>query len=161
MKNIALWVASAALTAATPGSAEGVLETCRATDSDKAHIACLEGAVSALQAQLDRPTPAAPVPTTADDLGAEQLPGEAKAKLREQQRVQAKVTSISFNGFGKLSVTLDNGQRWQQLDGDSTDLSNHLRDATDVVVDITRSRFGGYRMLITPPDKKIRVRRRE
>lgn len=159
MKTIRVLSVALLLTGAATGWAQAVVETCRAKDTDAARIACLEGAVTALQGQLDRGTLPAPALAAADNVGAEQLPGEAKTELRAQQRVQASVSRVSFDGFGKLTVTLDNGQRWRQLDGDSADLSHRLNDVDDVVVDITRSRFGGYRMLITPPDKKIRVRR--
>ncbi len=136
------------------GHTEGVLETCRQADGDKARIACLEGAVAALEAQLNhQPRPAA-------DLGAEQVPGQSKESLRDQ-RIRAKVTTLRFNGYNKLTVILDNGQIWKQLDGDSSNLRGRIDNSDDIDVDIKRSRFGGYRMLLTPPDKTVKVRRLE
>jgi hypothetical protein len=161
MKSRQLLAVTALLVYAVDGQTDGVLETCGQTKDDSARIACLEGAVTALEAQLSRPpapVPSAPVPT--GDLGAEQVPGKSKETIREQ-RIQAKVSALRFNGYHKLTVMLDNGQTWQQLDGDTSNLRGRIDDADDVVVDIKRSRFGGYRMLLTPPDKILRVRRLE
>lgn len=161
MKSTQLLTLAAVLLCAVTSRADGVLEACRQSEDDKARIACLEGAVAALEAQLKRPPrPVAAPPAPAGDLGAEQVPGKSKEQVREQ-RIQAKVSTLRFNGYNKLTVILDNGQTWQQLDGDSSNLRGRIDDADDIAVDIKRSRFGGYRMLLTPPDKTVRVRRLE
>ena len=150
--------------AANHGFAQSTLETCRQAGDDKARIACLEGAVSALEGQLTRqsklpPTPAAA--TVAEDLGAEQVKGEARDNAKAKQRVTGTIRRHSFDGFGRVTVTLDNDQIWRQLEGDSSDLRNRIPDNEPVQVVITRSRFGGYRMVITPSGKTIRVRRQQ
>jgi hypothetical protein len=161
VKSIKLLALTALLSTSVSGRTDGVLETCRQTEDDKARIACLEGAVTALAAQLERqPGPVTSAPVPAGDLGAEQVRGQSKEKLREQ-RTQAKVATLGFNGYNKLTVILDNGQTWRQLDGDTKNLRGRIDDTDEIVVDIKRSRFGGYRMLLTPPGKTVRVRRLE
>ena len=154
-------VLAAALTLTMTARAAGVVETCRKAGDEQARIACLEGAVTALEAQLNRHSEAAnDKPAAANAMGAEQVTGKSKENVRAE-RVEAQVSSFAFNGYGKLTVTLDNGQTWQQLDGDGTNLRGRIDADDTIAVDIKRSRFGGYRMTLTPPGKTLRVRRRQ
>jgi hypothetical protein len=81
------------------------------------------------------------------------------APKSEPKRYQAAVTEIFFGPRGKLTVRLDNGEIWDQLDSDDTKVPEGRADRIRTVT-IKPAALGGRRMEIEPLGKTIRVRLR-
>ena len=59
--------------------------------------------------------------------------------------------------FGRLQVTLENGQVWEQIKGDTRKVRADLRK--NQTVNIEESSFGGYKLRLNEMRIEIRVRR--
>lgn len=95
--------------------------------------------------------------TTAAELGAEQV--AVRQPDEEELKVQATVVSHREVGYRKLQVELDNGQVWQQTDGDRLRVIRRLRDADQFAVELWGTKSGGYRLRIPSKEITLRVRR--
>ncbi len=96
---------------------------------------------------LTAPTPPPPKP-------GEPAPPSPPAPI---DSITAVVTDYSFNPFGKFVVFLDNGQIWQQLQGES-DLAKFPKHDKITVV-ISRGGLGSYDLTINDQSKFFKVRR--
>ena len=86
-------------------------------------------------------------------LGSERLPQTAAAQ-RNQELIAA-VTSVSYDPRGRFTVTLDNGQVWRQLEGDTAVLQS-TRIST---VRISRGSLGSYDLNVIGRNASYRVLR--
>ena len=105
---------------------------------------------------------AALVPTTASqqpDLGAEQLGRRDGSVDDEPDRIDANIIDYEMVLSGRLRLTLDNGQVWQQTTDDDRNTARFLRGEDNIPVEMWRGRSGGYRMYLVPFDRTLRVRR--
>jgi hypothetical protein len=102
---------------------------------------------------------------TPDQFGSEDLkappppPGSAEAAAAPPpalDSITVGVTEYSFNPFGKFIVILDNGQIWQQLQGDGGE-ARFKRSGKNTVT-INRALFGSYSLVLNG-DKMFKVRR--
>ncbi|MEE4210423.1 MAG: hypothetical protein V2I43_14310 [Parvularcula sp.] len=83
---------------------------------------------------------------------------DSKEREEEIKEISGGVESVTFDPYGMVTVTLENGQVWEQLDADSRKLSTFDADrAEDATVE--RGILGSYRMRLEPLGKSIRVRR--
>lgn len=71
--------------------------------------------------------------------------------------ITAKLTDYAYNPYGRAVVFLDNGQIWQQLQGD-TDRAHFKKGETNTVV-ISRGALGSYNMVINDAGSAIKVQR--
>lgn len=99
---------------------------------------------------------AEPIP----ELGAEQV-AMRKGNAPELPRIKAVVVSHSEVGYQKLRVRLDNGQTWQQTDGDRIRAGRKVRNAPTFEVELWKTKSGGYRMNIPSMNMTLRMRRLE
>lgn len=74
-------------------------------------------------------------------------------------RIPATVVAFDFVRRDKLRVTLDNGQVWRQTDADRPSHYRSLRRFDTFEVEMWETGLGGYRMLIKPTNKMVRVQR--
>ena len=95
--------------------------------------------------------PIAAAPPTG--LGSERLPRTAPVK--RAQELIAGVASISYDARGRFTVTLDNGQIWRQLEGDTAVLQG-TRNST---VRISRGALGSYDLNVIGRNATYRVLR--
>ncbi len=86
-------------------------------------------------------------------LGSERLP-QAAASQRKQELI-AGVTAVSYDPRGRFTITLDNGQVWRQLEGDTAVLQS-TRIAT---VRISRGSLGSYDLNVIGRNASYRVLR--
>jgi len=86
-------------------------------------------------------------------LGSERLPRTASGK--RAQELTAVVASVSYDARGRFTVTLDNGQVWRQLEGDT----NMLQGARNSTVRISRGALGSYDLNIVGRNASYRVLR--
>lgn len=97
--------------------------------------------------------PVAPVaPPTG--LGSERLARPATAR---PQQLLAGVASVRFDPRGRFTITLDNGQVWRQLEGDT----GVLAGAKVSAVRISRGALGSYDLNVVGRNATYRVQRLE
>jgi hypothetical protein len=103
--------------------------------------------------------PAAPRPVyvpPASSFGGENLPRTASAAPARVEALSANVTAITFNGTGRFTVTLDNGQVWRQMAGDESIM---LRGTKIGPVRLTRGALGSYDLQVPGQNTTYRVSR--
>lgn len=150
------------------------IERCRQASTDQERIACLEEALRALQPQSEKaevaaerpqspqPPPSSSAPPDSSqtvELGADQVSArDARGQATEPlPRLNAAVQSAQVIPYKRLQVTLDNGQVWRQIRGETQRIN--ARDANDQTVEIWQSNIGGYRMRLNEMARTIRVER--
>jgi hypothetical protein len=172
------------LVAVSPASAEslqGQLAHCVRITGLLQRLACYDGAVkdagivaSALPHESSSSEHAPPIPApvmgapaltsaapassplpSGSSFGSESLPRARMPPSGSGRAIAAGVTSLAFDGMGRFTVTLDNGQIWRQLPGDTV-----LLHQTQVgMVRITRSVFGNYDLSVPGLHANYRVER--
>jgi hypothetical protein len=104
----------------------------------------------------------AAAPGNPANFGAERIPeGQAVAgeppKPRPVNNVTASVTAVSYSANGRFIVTLDNGQVWRQIDGDST--VARFENNKHYIVTISRGLIGSYNLVIKGQTALFKVKR--
>ncbi len=174
---------SASYAQTSQSSAIDATIACRAIEDQDERLACFDAAADTLadtrnlagsaepaplasaplqdsEAQQSEPAVAAIDPV--DEFGSEALRGKNRAKYEKDKlkSFTADIVEISLTRKGKVIASLDNGQKWRQLDADSTSiiLSNRPKQYTAT---IKRGFVGSYFMKINELKKSVRVRRIE
>ena len=98
---------------------------------------------------------APPVAAPPIGLGSERLPRTASAAPRRAQELTAAITGISFDARGRFTITLDNGQVWRQLEGDTA----MLQGARNSTARISRGALGSYDLNVVGRNATYRVSR--
>ena len=108
----------------------------------------------------DKVSPAAQA--TPQQFGSENLPPPpavpgASPPLVPLDQITATVSDFAYNPFGRFVVFLDNGQIWQQLQGDTGQarFSKHNKDQ----VTISRGMLGSYNLVIGDHSSVYKVKR--
>lgn len=162
------------LVAGTAIAQQSVVEHCRNTSSDADRIACLEAALLGREAAVSR-EPTAPVVEQAPPvveqvqpvdvspvgIGADQVVARTQTqedRLQELEKAEGLVVaSYATVPYEKLQVTLENGQVWRQITGDTQKIRISLRH--NQTVDITESSISGYKMQLNEMRRSVRVER--
>lgn len=155
--------------------------SCRSIADPSARLACLDKAAAAIaetriirddkapapEAATDMrgfgapntPASAPTTSTTPQEFGSEQVKEvrRARAKEHSETRLEAKVVEARFNPYKVATITLDNGQVWQQLESDDVNLN--MFDGKLYTVRIKRGFMGNYMMTVNELKRTIRVRR--
>lgn len=98
-------------------------------------------------------------PAPKPELGREQLPqAESPAAAAQDDSATAAVTDVSLTPSGRLVLVLDNGQVWQQLDGDVVRFTPRGKLA-QMQVTISRGLFGSYNLQFAGQNALYKVRR--
>jgi hypothetical protein len=114
--------------------------------------------VTATQVQTPVVAPAAPViavAATPATNAAVEFGMAAKRPEDEVAQIEAKVTAVKRNNYGKIVVTLENQHVWRQSDSDFIDMK-----VGDVAV-IEKASLGSFLMSNGRDNRKIRVKRVE
>ena len=127
-----------------PAYAQGDLKTCAAIADATARLACFD----ALAAQSAAPAAPAPAPQT----GAFGLP----QAVEEPKELSAHLASALEDPQKVSLITLDNGQVWKLTESPGAYYAK-IEAGGEVTVGL--SAFGGYRMLIKPIGRTLRVKR--
>jgi hypothetical protein len=171
---------------AAPSEAQAINDaiTCRSIEAPSERLACLDSAATALAAAQDikkeeiageerqghkflglirrkaAPTEESlPVAEAPEEFGGESLPATRKEKQKKKrQQITASITEYSVNRYGKITVTLGNGQVWRQLNSDGSRLILSAKGRV-YTARIKRGLAGGYMMKIHELNRTIRVRR--
>lgn len=161
---------------------QSVIDHCKKATSDADRITCLEAALIGKelptapesQSQIDPPSmdvEAGPADTAAEPavateagvvgIGADQV--IARNQTREEQLESLEkasglpVAKYEVVPYEKLLVTLENGQVWRQIKGDTQKIRVDLK--RNQTVDIEESSFSGYKMHLNEMRRSIRVER--
>lgn len=101
------------------------------------------------------------VAETEEEFGGEYLPkNRLENDASRLKKISAKVAEIRVNRFGKVTLTLDNGQVWRQLDSDNKTIRFGKEDKL-YTARVKRSTFGNYMLTIEELKRTIRVKRIE
>ena len=117
-----------------------------------------EPAPAVVESTPQQKVPAEDTSAEAVELGVEQLAAR-NDEDKEQVRISARIVAHELVGTGRLRLTLDNGQVWQQTGDDDDRIARRLRGKDELTVEMWQSRSGGYRMYVTDIDRTLRVRR--
>lgn len=118
---------------------------CAAISDSGKRLACYD-------ATLQRPAPK-------PELGHEQLPKpENPAAAEQDDSVTIVVSDISLTRTGRLVLALDNGQVWQQIDGDGARFTPQGKVEGSQVT-ISRGLFGSYNLQFVGHNTLYKVRR--
>ena len=101
------------------------------------------------------PAPVAAPSVAASGLGSERLPRVASAAPKPPQQMIAGVSGVSYDGRGRFTITLDNGQVWRQLEGDTA----LLKGTRFPAVRISRGALGSYDLNVVGRNASYRVSR--
>lgn len=97
---------------------------------------------------------------TEDEFGSEAVPETKKKREdRKLKSITARITKVRADPYGKVTVTLENGQVWRQLSSDNKQVRVRKFDEKTYIAEIKRSALGNYRMNIKEMSRTIRVRR--
>lgn len=99
--------------------------------------------------------------TTPQQFGSEQLPAEpstaSEAAPRELDSIVARVVAVNYGAYGSFTVTLDNGQVWREMPGDSS--RAYFSKDRRQPVKISRGLFGSYNLVIVGENALYKVER--
>ncbi len=147
-------------------AAEGSFSACREITGIKERVACYDRLVDASRIK--------PVKETADLPGAEDLFGKQESEvlqivkqslaakegeltqtsLKFVEQIESAVTEVKRSVGRKLTIALENGQVWQQLDNGPMSLK------TGEIITIRAARLGSFLMRKQSGSGSIRVKRR-
>ena len=99
--------------------------------------------------------PAAPPPPLAQDLGREELRGSVQNET--EQRLTAEISNFQKDPAGRFTVSLNNGQIWQQVAGDTTAAQYHPGRTHSVT--ISKGSLGSYDLTFNDRNAVFKVRR--
>lgn len=111
------------------------------------------GAPSAVQVASDEPQ-------SADDLfGAGDLVQKHAHEDNAPNSLRAKLTELRFTRAGRYIVTLDNGQVWRQITGDSDRLRLPSASGDGIPIIIKKGLLGSHKLRPASSKRSIRVER--
>ena len=96
-----------------------------------------------------------PVATISPELGREELPHTAT--LTTPEHFSAEITDFRKDVTGRFTISLNNGQVWQQVVGDTTAAQYHPGKTRSVT--ISRGSFGSYDLSFNDRNASFKVRR--
>lgn len=149
---------------------------CEKETNDVKRLACYDSVVKQLSQSADvgqlapPPPPSAPIQTNkqttytattptkpaAPELSAEERFGKSKQELKkaeELSRIDAIITKISKSKYGKMTITLSNGQKWRQT------VASKLRLKVNQNVFIERGAFDSFILGRDGTNSRMRVKR--
>jgi hypothetical protein len=170
------------------GDLLNAMNKCVAIADDKARLACYDALKPQLQAALAEPAEQvakeegtswfgldhifggkdAPQ-TEPNQFGADRLPAEEQAKtnpppppeatpVKELDSMTATLTDYALTPTGRFIVFLDNGQVWQEIEGD-TATAHFKKNPKENTVTITRALLGSYALTINDLNQSYKVKR--
>lgn len=109
-------------------------------------------AAPALAAPMTSPLQAQPAPPRV--FGQEQLP---RYSVEQDERLTAEITAFQTDARGRFTVTLSNGQVWQQMAGDSGIAQRGPKSSH--TVNISRGSLGSYDLRFSDRNITFKVKR--
>ncbi len=133
---------------------QAVVDHCKKTSSDADRIACLEAALLGKEVVED-------ATVEAERIGESQVIARTQSKeemIESLEKAEGlRVASYATVPYKRLQVTLENGQIWQQITGDTQNIRVDLK--RNQTVDITESYLSGYKLQLNEMRRTVRVER--
>jgi hypothetical protein len=159
-------MAAAALAAVAEAAPDlqTMIGQCAAKPDGKERLACYDAIAQRLGTghAAATPGPAAAPPTAAvqrqpeAQFGAESLKKEARAGQPQQlDEIHGAIAKLTFSPTGRAIVTLDNGQVWRQVEGDS----DRFKGKQGEKATIARAILGSYNLTVEGRNQLIKVQR--
>jgi hypothetical protein len=156
------------LCASSAMAQQSIVEHCRSTSSDADRIACLEAALlgkdpvaSAVPEPKSEPARAIVTKSAPEGIGASQVIARTETdeeRIESLEKVEGlAVASYATVPYEKLQVTLENGQIWRQIVGDTQKIRVDLK--RNQTVDIEESSLSGYKLRLNEMRRTVRVER--
>ena len=140
---------------------QSVVEHCRKTSTDADRIACLEAALLAQSPVAPQPVAPQAAAQAPQGIGAEQVIArkQTRAEILDALAVAngLAVAKYELVPYERLLITLENGQVWRQIKGDTQTVRVDLDK--NQTVDISESSLGGYKLRLNEMRRTIRVER--
>lgn len=127
-----------------------------ANSADAAAAAAAAGVLAAAADVSDAVEVPVATASEAAELGSEQVSEQSTPK---GTRISTTVVKVEMVGTGRMRFTLDNGQIWQQTGDDDDGINRKLRKFETVPSEMWQAKSGGYRIYLTPIDRRVRVKR--
>ena len=134
---------------------------CAGVSEDRLWLDCFYAASNPVRAVLALPrlggiaASNAPRPAAAPQRTRSFLPGLFGQTVIE---VRARMVRYSFDAHGKFTITLDNGQTWRQLEGDSS-VAGWRGPADHYLVTITNGALGSHNLTAKGTSGMFKVQR--
>lgn len=157
----ALFASAAVAQSTTTDPGDTIIACLDVVDSDE-RLLCLEAAARNLKTtrtqQVVREAAA-----REDAFGAGTVASKKRAEREEREkdevvRLEAGVADIIVGPLKNVTVVLDNGQAWRQIEGDRT-VIRPPRDKNGLTVSVTKGALSSYWMRINELDREFRVNR--
>jgi len=137
---------------------QSVIDHCRKTSSDADRIACLEAALLGRDADVPAPPDAPAVEEAAPQAAAPAAAEPAEPpKPKPEPTTGLRVATFATVSQDRLQVTLENGEVWQQIKGDTQRI--RIDAERNPTVDISRTFLGGHKLRLNEMGRTIRVER--
>jgi hypothetical protein len=127
---------------------------CNNLPNDREWLDCYYGVAQPVRAQLGLSP--APQAQAAAEINKPASPAPVIARTIDPH--WSPMTSYRFDRFGIFTVTLSNGQVWQQLSGD-TDFAHWTKPAARYAVRITRGALGSFNLKVKGGSSAFKVER--
>lgn len=129
------------------------LEDCRKIADDRERLACYDALAGNTPEDQDPPATVSAESLFGRDAAQTSAVLQQQTGIAPPQILDAEISSVETRADGKLRFGLQNGQRWEQIDGRPLDLAPGDR------VRIRKGAFGSYLLYRQAGGRSIRVRR--
>lgn len=155
--------ALAAMAEAAPDLQTAITQCAAKTDA-KDRLACYDAIAQRLAGQAaSTPTAAASAPAVAPrqteaQFGSETLKKDTREALGQPEpldEIHGAIAKLAFSPTGRAIVTLDNGQVWRQIEGDSERFKGKQGEKATV----GRAILGSYNLTVAGRHQLIKVQR--
>jgi len=130
---------------------------CNRTAAGRAWLDCFYGAAEPARARLGLATRTPPKAIASAAPPASGF-GLAPKPVKTPDSVSARMAAYEFDRYHRFTVTLDNGEVWQQIAGDD-DIADWNKPASTYRVEISRGMFGSYNFRVAKSAGLFKVRR--
>jgi hypothetical protein len=137
-------------------SLEVSIGQCAAKTNAAERLACYDGIAQRLAAPTAGSV--APAVQTEAQFGAETLDEGSQPAISQPQplkEIHSTIAKLTFSILRRAVVTLDNGQVWRQIEGDST----QFRGKEGEKVTVKRAIFSSYSLVLEDRNQMIKVQR--
>lgn len=131
---------------------DAALIECRNIEDVAIRVACYDSLVDGLESEDTADAPDAQSLFGTNDADAKRIVA-ATLEIEQISQIEAAVTEVRVSASGKLSVSLDNGQIWRQLD------NSRLRLKNGEAVVIREASLGSFQLEKKSGSRKIRMKR--
>lgn len=129
------------------------LEACRSIASDRARLACYDALADSTPPPGDALAAISGESLFGRDAARTSTALQEQTGIKPPQMLDTEITSVETRADGKLLFTLQNGQRWEQIDGRPLPL------APGDSIRIRKAAFGSWLLYKQSGGRSIRVRR--